>query len=103
MIEDRVDRSLVGLPWEEVDEVQTPSQLLENPHERPRFAGRVEDLRHQIEVGVRAFAAQLFEPRGRGEDHVGKAAGRVVHEEVVSDDEVGPGQARGHVLSVGEG
>ncbi len=64
---------------------------------------RLDHLRHQVEVGVRGLAPELFQPGGGRQHHVGEAPGGVVEEEIVGHDQVGAGQAGGHAGGVGEG
>ena len=62
VIEDGVDHSLIGRPREEVVEVEPPCQLAQHPRRRARLAGRLEGLRHQVEVGVRGLHAHFLQP-----------------------------------------
>src|ERR1700687_2533748 len=62
MIEDRIERALVVLPGEEVTHAKAPGELLENPDDGACFARRIEDLRHQVQMGVGALAAELLQP-----------------------------------------
>jgi hypothetical protein len=67
MVEDRVERALVGGPGVEVPSTPSASrELPQDPHGRARLARRLQHLRHQVEVRVRALAAELLEPRRPG-------------------------------------
>ncbi len=103
MIEDRIERALVVLPGEEVSHAQALGELLENPDGGARLPRRIEDLWHQVQMGVGALAAKLLQPRGAGQDHVCEATRGVVHEQVVGHAELGARQSFGQVLSVREG
>jgi hypothetical protein len=58
-------------------------QSLQDERQRPGLTRRLEDLVHQVEVGVGALAAQLLEPGRARKEHVGELSRRIVHEEIV--------------------
>src|SRR5712664_3191750 len=62
MVEDRVEHPLVVLPGKKVVEAQSLGQLLENPDRGARLSRRIENTRHQVEMGVRALATDFLEP-----------------------------------------
>ena len=102
MIEDDVDHGLVGGPREEVVHAETPRQLPQDPRHRAGLARRLEDLRHQVEMRVRALHAELLEPRRRGQEDVGTLPGRIAHEEVVDGHEIAAPQSLADAPRVGE-
>src|SRR5439155_4087333 len=62
MVEQRIERARLFGPGKEIAHLETPGQFAQHPGRRPRLAWRVEHLRHQIKMGVRALAAGSFEP-----------------------------------------
>src|SRR5437867_10897999 len=62
MVEQRIERARLFGPGKEIAHLETPGQFAQHPGRRPRLAWRVEHLRHQIEMGVRALAAGSLEP-----------------------------------------
>src|SRR5688500_9815508 len=71
-VEERVENSFRAGPGEEVIEPEPAGQLTEEPRDVARLAGRLEDLRHQVQVRVGRLAPELLEPGGRRPHQTGQ-------------------------------
>ena len=89
VIEDRVDGPLVALPGIELGrKPQAGGESLEDERQGAGLARRLEGPVHEVEMRIGALAAQLLEPSRARQDHVGEPPRRVVHEEVMADDQL---------------
>jgi hypothetical protein len=104
VVEDGVERAVIARPREQFRRDPEPrGESLHDGDERPRLTRRVERLVHQIEMRIGALAADLLEPGRARQHHVREAARRVVHEQVVADDQVRPREARRDLAGIGKG
>src|SRR3954471_22463462 len=102
MVEERIERSRLLGPGKVVGYSEPLRQIAQDARDGPRLTGGIEDFRHQVQMRVRALAADVLEPRGGGEEQVRVGARGVVREEIVARDEIGGGERTARAARVRE-
>src|SRR3954468_21927648 len=102
MVEERIERARLLGPGKVVGYPEPLRQIAQDARDGPRLTGRIEDFRHQVQMRVRALAADVLEPGGGGEEQVGVGARGVVREQIIAGDEIGTGERTARAPRVGE-
>ncbi len=91
MVQNRVNRPFFALPRKEIFDLKALGQALQNPTQRAGLARWLQSELHQVEMGVRTFAANLLQPGRTGQHNIREAARRVIHKNIVAHHQVGLG------------